>query len=195
MKELIGFIFLQFSSQYRDYICWLIVQGMILTLFRSAVNKQLDLALLGGYLFTLIFYSFFVASKVEAFVFFVAPIGMIYIAISINSIVTTINRLVIQKTIILIAGIITLNIPYFINYNSNNNIERMQRKHNASIYKSLRLLISKDVQVVINTNSYEDKDIMFYNPGLAAYHWIPSEAAMQYLAFKKNKSSSIQRSQ
>lgn len=56
--------------------------------------------------------------------------------------------------------------------------ERKARIHNTRIYKNLDQHLPLGTELVINANEFEDVDIMFYNPGLAAQHYVYSPEKM-----------------
>lgn len=48
---------------------------------------------------------------------------------------------------------------------------RLNKIHNTLLFKRLNTYLDDDIAIVLNTNNYEDINLMFYNPDLDAYSW------------------------
>jgi 4-amino-4-deoxy-L-arabinose transferase-like glycosyltransferase len=175
LKDLIG-----------NYIYILILIGFAFTLKHKKVKSNLNISIFISMLFVLFFYSLIVKTKVDTYIFFIVPFCFIYIAYFIfylfNSVIK--NKILYIISICCCAFLI-LNPMQIINYTSNTNIERNNRIDNAILYKKIKYTLPKDVKVVMNMNSFEDIDVMFYNNGITAYHWTLPE--IDFVNFKKNK--------
>ena len=68
-----------------------------------------------------------------------------------------------------------------------NNVNREVLIHNTRIYKELKEILPKDVQVVINMNGQEDVSVMFYNNHLTANHFWFNEKELEQLKNRKVK--------
>lgn len=80
---------------------------------------------------------------------------------------------------------ISINPIWIKDYLSPNNIERNNRIYNANIYKKINEIIPDSINVVMNMNSFEDIDVMFYNKGVTAYHWTLFEE--EFKSFEQRK--------
>jgi hypothetical protein len=74
---------------------------------------------------------------------------------------------------------------YFVKYMSKDNNERNIRIENARFYKNIKQYIPDTISLVMNTNAFEDIDIMFYNNDITAYQWTLSQKDMDSLRTKK----------
>lgn len=168
------------------YIYFLIPFGIYYSFKKNIIIKYYNISILGSLLFVLFFYSVVVKTKVDTYLFFIVPIMLIYISISLY----WINEILIKKTIfknIIILTLIfyTLNPFWILNYLSSNNIERNNRIYNAKVYKNFYRKVPNNIKVIMNMNSFEDIDVMFYNNGVTAYHWTLPE--IDFDNFKKKK--------
>ncbi len=163
-------------------IAVLLIPGIWILYKDRAANR----ALLGHFLIAVIFvfsfFSFLVRTKVVTYLFIVVPLALIFIAAGYEWIQRKIPfrwaRYVLAVTVVLL----TLNPFSIATYMSEKNILRQQRIANASIYRSLSETLPPDIQVVMNVNSFEDVDVMFYNNHITAYHWCPDKQSMEQLA-------------
>lgn len=176
-----------FDLYFGYFLYWLILPGMLFTLKDKQLNTKLSWALTINFLFTFLFFSFIVQTKMESFFFFVAPIGFIYIAVAIDKIIHFERFKYLFPLTVIVVALMVVNIQFYRDYFSKENTERNKRIANARIYKDLSKYIDPDTRVVINMNSHDDKNVMFYNPSITAYHWWPSEAELQQLLSQKIK--------
>lgn len=182
------YYYLNLFDQYFGYfIYWLILPGMLSVLKDKQLNSKLFYAFTINFLFVFCFFSFIVATKMESFLFFVAPIGFIYIAIAIDRFLSFERFKYLFPIVSIVVAIMVVNIDFYTEYFSKENQERNHRIANARIYKDLSNYIDPNTKVVINMNSHDDKDVMFYNQSVTAYHWWPSESDMKQLLEKKIK--------
>jgi len=78
--------------------------------------------------------------------------------------------------VFLFVSFVSINPEWIENYFSIKNIVRNERIYNANIYRNLKKFLPDSIHVVMNMNSFEDIDVMFYNKGITAYHWtLPEE--------------------
>lgn len=164
----------------------LILFGVIISIKDKRVNVPFNISILTAIIFVFSFFTFIVKTKVDTYVFFVVPLTLIYIAITIEyAFQKWLNNKYLRTLVCLIFIYLCVN-PYMISkYLSPKNIARNDRIYNANIYRNLSKHLPKDVKVVMNMNSFEDIDVMFYNKGITAYHWTLSEADFKDFELKK----------
>lgn len=161
----------RFPEYFGNYLYVLVILGVVYALYRwKDLSKDLNFTLLVCFFTIFSFFSFLVKSKLPTYFFIVAPIGMIYMSMAI----TSISRRVKHNGF----WLIILPVVIFFSLNPMKSIEsrkkdtaREGRIHNTKIYKSLSEKLPNDVKVVINLNSYENIDLMFFNNDITAYHW------------------------
>jgi 4-amino-4-deoxy-L-arabinose transferase len=175
----------QLADQINPFLCCLIIPGILYSFWRKGVKKELHIAFIGCIVFVVAFYSFVVTTKVQAFVFFIAPLLFLYSSFVLANVVHFLAKYRVMPVMMVLVAFLSVNLNKFRSYYASDHAERNMRSFNASVYKNLKTMIPNNTQVVINMNSYEDKDIMFYNPGIVAYHWVPSKEDMLFLAGKK----------
>ena len=83
--------------------------------------------------------------------------------------------------------IVSLKFEYWQEYYSGSNTDRNDRIYNAEIYRNIKEYLPADVKIVMNVNSFEDTDVMFYHNDLTAYHWTLPEADFKEFEKKKLK--------
>lgn len=144
-----------------------------------------------------VIYSFFsiVATKMPAFTF---PVSSIMIGIfSIGIFYTSLNVIAFFKLnkykdilmflIVCIAGYYVLNPIEIANYRSISNSSRNNKINNIEIFKNID---EKKNNLIINCNSFENIDLMFYK-NVNAYHWYPPENELVELINKGYKISAF----
>lgn len=185
------FYYEHFSSLIGKYIYYFIPLGIIASLFYKKGRNKLSIAVLLSISFAFIFFNFIVKTKIPTYIFFIVPFFLFYIALLIDFIIKWFPSIGAQKTLLILAGItlayLSLNPKYFIEYLSPANTERANRIYNAEIYKNIREHIPDDVHVVLNMNSFEDIDVMFFNKGMTAYHWTLPQVDIEEMKEKKIK--------
>ncbi len=148
------------------------------------LNGQLLFAYLLISVFVFSFLSFYVATKVSAHIYFIVPFLLIFLAFGIlealDKLPSWLRRLLLPIAIAA-ALFSSLNPVWFLDYFSPANRDRQHRLHNAAVYKNLPNLLPKDVQVVMNAPSFEQLDIMFYNPQYQAQQWCLEPATIDSL--------------
>src|SRR5690606_21665050 len=114
---------------------------------------------------------------------------LLYIGLAVDSLLALAARrimpLYIMPVLVLALAYWTLNPEWISSYLSPDNKERNERIYNANIYRNLKQELPEGYKVVMNMNSFEDVDVMFYNPGITAYHWtLPEE---DFKSFEERK--------
>lgn len=173
------YYFTYLKDLFGAYLYFLIPIGIILSLRNKSINQNLNVGIISAIGFVFLFFSIIVKTKVDTYLFFIVPLALLYISISLNYIIEFSSKLIqhgyITPIIFIIVAIVSIN-PIWINdYFSINNKERNNRIYNANIYRELNKSLPDSIHVVMNMNSFEDMDVMFYNKGITAYHWTLSE--------------------
>lgn len=185
----VGSIFFYLNFLFKEFFLFvlLIPIGMYTSIANKGVNRNIGLPLLIGTLFVFSFYSLIVKTKVDAHIFYIFPFLFLYFSYAFFQHFTVFRFKIIS--LILIGFIFYYNIKpkYWIDYYSSENVERNDRIHNAILYKNIRNYIPSDVNVVMNVNSFEDTDVMFYHNDITAYHWTLPEADFKEFEKKKLK--------
>lgn len=171
------------------YIYYLIPVGVILSFKNKTINQNLNLGIISAIGFVFLFFSIIVKTKVDTYLFFVVPLALLYISISLDGLIKLSGRIFKPKNfaplIYIAVGLLALNPSWIKSYFSPHNTERNNRIYNAKIYKQVSELIPDSIKVVMNMNSFEDIDVMFYNKGITAYHWtLPEE---DFKSFEQRK--------
>jgi 4-amino-4-deoxy-L-arabinose transferase len=183
-----GSIFYYFTYLYDiigNYVYWLILPGVILILRKKNVNS-IHWALLIGTLCVVVFYSFIVKTKIQAYLLFIVPVLLICIGFTIDFLFKRVLKNNILKLLMVCALIYCMLRPVEISiYLSPDNHERTQKIQNSKIFRNLSKKLPKDIKIVMNLNVSEDIEMMFYNPGVMAYCWSLSEEDMKILESKK----------
>ncbi len=162
---------------------------MMLSLRNKSINQDLNKGIIAGIGFVFLFFSIIVKTKIDSFLFFIVPLALLYISITLNYIIEYSSKKIkpsyLTPAIFIIVAIVSINPKWINNYFSSNNLERSIRIYNANVYKELNKIIPDNIHVVMNMSSFEDIDVMFYNRGITAYHWtLPEE---DFKSFEERK--------
>jgi 4-amino-4-deoxy-L-arabinose transferase-like glycosyltransferase len=180
------FYFGKFPDLFGHILFLFPVAGIALIYLKKLkTNNTLFLAFLSSILVVFCFFSFIVKTKVDTYLFFIVPLCLSFSAIGIYYIGQRIRKNVLLISTLVIMGFLALNPIQIINYLSPENTERNDRIHNARIYRSVGSIIPEHTTVVMNMNSFEDIDVMFYNNHLTAYAWTLAESDINMLREKK----------
>ncbi len=183
------YYFKHLKNLFGEYLYFFVPIGIILSLRDKSIDNNLNLGIISAISFVLFFFSIIVKSKVDTYIFFIVPLAIIYISFTLDYIIKSFwkpsNHFFITAILIIMGGYLSVNPKWIINYLSSKNKERNERIFNASIYKNLKYYLPKNIHVVMNMNSFEDIDVMFYNKGITAYHWtLPEE---DFKSFEERK--------
>ena len=161
---------------------WIFVLlGIGLAAASRTTDKRLLLPFLVIVVFVFCFFSFAVKTKINTYVFFVAPVCMSFLAFALIELQRrTASRVLLALTFLVSAGL-SFDPGRALGYFSGRNAERNRRIETTRILKGLGAALPPGVKVVLHTNEMENLDLMFYNNGLTAYPRIP-EADLRALA-------------
>ena len=162
--------------------------GLVSIFFSRIIDKKLSISFAAMILVLFTFFSFFVATKMPAFVYPVSALMLILIAYGIQTtfewmmkkekIDLHIKKLILATTV-LIAGLLSFK-PWLITKNRASDDQfRNNKIHNSSAFKNMDEDVIQEY-VILNTRAYENIELMFYRGGLA-YHWYPQERTLDSL--------------
>lgn len=163
----------------------LLIPGVWTVCRNNTANSVLYIHFLISIGFVFIFFSFVVKTKVMTYLFCIVPPALIFMASGFEWIREKLRYRWMQYGLAVIITVLTLNPFKIISYVSDDNELRKQRIANTRLYKKLHEELPADVRIVMNVNSYEDVDVMFYNPDITAYHWYLDEPGLKKLAAQK----------
>jgi 4-amino-4-deoxy-L-arabinose transferase-like glycosyltransferase len=177
-----------YYNRFVDYFGYgiglLIGVGFIIVIkFKKQFNPTIHFSLWLSILIVFLFFSIIVQTKMPSYFFIVVPLCWIYIAVGLQYVLNLLPKQWL-KTCVLIVILGFVLKPDLVFSRRQNTKERAAKTHNTTVYKNLNKLVPPHVKVVINMNSFEDIDVMFYNKNLTAYHyWIDPK----YLTALKSK--------
>jgi 4-amino-4-deoxy-L-arabinose transferase-like glycosyltransferase len=152
-----------------------------------AASRTTDRRLLAPFLaivaFVFCFFSFAVKTKMNNYVFFVAPLCLGFVAFALVGIQRRADSRPLLALTFLAAAVLSFDPRRTLAYFSADNVTRGQRISTAKILKGLKAELPPGVKIVLNTNELENLDLMFYANDLTAYPRIP-EADLEALAAK-----------
>lgn len=177
-----SWFYLALFPQYFGKGIWLLViTGFVLSLFAGAekVRSALAVCFVGVFLF----FSFVVQSKLMSYFFVVAPIGYIYISITLGKIrgLKRYGKEIFSGAVILCC-FFALNLQKIAAWHNEDDFERQKRIYNTGVYKGLSAVLPKGTKIVMNVNNSEDAECMFYNKGINAFHYCFNEEDLNELA-------------
>lgn len=164
-----------YLNSFPDYFGWyanyLVPIGTVWVFFLKPVKWNYRLLLILPTVIVFCFFSFLAQTKIRGYFFMMAPFCIILAGIGLQNIIDLFGRFRILAASIIILTCIywTLN-PKQINDYIHDVNYREAKIYNTNIYKMLDEIISRDITVVLNANSQEHVDIMFYSSRLEAYH-------------------------
>jgi 4-amino-4-deoxy-L-arabinose transferase-like glycosyltransferase len=143
--------------------------GVILSIFRKEdrlIRNVLLLMLASVFLF----FSFVAQTKMPSYVFIVVPIALVFLALGMHLIMKQIANPLLKVLFILIVLLDTWK-PWISYQNRKQDTDRARKIHNTQVYKNLKSLLPEGYRTVVNVTSFEDVELMFFNPDINAYHW------------------------
>lgn len=168
-----------------DYVWVLFPIGFVILLLSKKLNRTAAIALATITIVPVTFFSFIVKTKMPSFVFILAPVAFICVAIAVHFI-TTIR---IRNKIPYWGAICMCMIPIF-NYTllqqqfSNDDEYRSRKIHNTNVFKQLKTTLPKNIPIIMNTKDFEDIEVMFYVDNIVCYNYSISETDMNILRNK-----------
>jgi 4-amino-4-deoxy-L-arabinose transferase len=175
-----------FPDYFGNFIWLFIFIGAFIGYFKKPVRKPLYRAFLINLVFVFSFFSFIVKTKVESHFFFVAPICMIFMSIGLNDLVISpARKWYLQLAVFIMLAWISVKPIRNYDYFTKANPERINKIHNARIFKKINKELPANIPVVMNLGQYEFVDFMFYANRVSAYDWWFNEKDLEKLAKKR----------
>lgn len=172
---------------FGSYLWIFVPVGIGLTLSKTSARtteRRLLVPFLAIPTFVLLFFSVGVKTKINTYVFFVAPLCMIFLAFGLFEIYRRTRSRWLLALTFLVSAVLSFNPGRTLWYFSARNPERARRIAETSVLRDLKAGLPKDVRVVLNTNELENLDLMFYNNDLTAYPRL-SKSEFEALSEKK----------
>jgi 4-amino-4-deoxy-L-arabinose transferase-like glycosyltransferase len=154
---------------FGKYLWVFVPVGIGLALASRTTDRRLLLAFLTIISFVFCFFSFAVKTRINTYVFFVAPLCMIFLALGLFEIHRRTGSRWLLALTFFVSAVLSFNPSRTLWYFSVQNTERSQRIATTRILRDLKATLPADVSVVLNTNEFENLDLMFYNNDLTAY--------------------------
>jgi 4-amino-4-deoxy-L-arabinose transferase-like glycosyltransferase len=175
----------------------------LIGLYGLFTKKDLDTKLSVSFVAMIVvifsFFSFFVATKMPAFVYPVSSLIMILMALGVVTSARGIfNYLKImpvhQKELFcmltLLVGFYSLKPSAIIDQRAESNVVRNNKINNANVYRHLEDRITSEY-VILNCRPYENIELMFYKDA-NAYHWYPDASTQDSLKQLGHKFAAFQ---
>lgn len=171
-----------FNEYFGKSIWVLMLAGIVISWFNKQLLKKINVALCVCTALVYIFFSLIVQTKMASYYFVVVPIGYIYMAVAVSLLL----KIRLAGKIIFMAAILTfayvlLDIPKIELRHNSDNPYRYNKIYNTNIYKNLHKTLPKDIKVLMNLGPLGDVELMFYNPGINAFHYIYSQDEFEVL--------------
>ncbi|MCS6928480.1 MAG: glycosyltransferase family 39 protein [Saprospiraceae bacterium] len=182
----IFYYFKHLGELFGWFLHFLIPVGIWVSVWHRRINFSSNTAIVTALVFVFLFYSIIVRTKITTYLFFIVPLFLIYIGLAIDFLFEKVLKYsMLQVSALFAICCLCLNPKVIAEYLSSPTGEREKRIYNAKIYRNLKSELPSNVKVVMNMNSFEDIDVMFYNEGITAYHWTLSEEDFRNLRDRK----------
>lgn len=185
-----GGSFIYYLKNFRHYYGYLlslfVVYGIWLSYKQGLFKSEIGFSYIFYFTFLITFFSFFVATKMNAFVYSILPFGIMFGSVAIFKFIEYYKLRTTYLFLFIIILILDIFKPYDIWNRTYSNTEREKKEYNTNIYKNCDILIPKDFNVVINLSDNENIDLMFYSQrNFTAYQGVFTENQIKSLL--KNK--------
>ncbi len=189
-----------FNRYFGDFIFCLIPAGLQVLLLQKQNHNKLTLSLVLDFLVVFIFFCFIAQTKIEPYFMAVAPLGYIFMAVSLFHLINYRGVYkILYIPVVLTAVLCCFNLPTITfmhdphNPNSNNcAIDWTTKAENAEIYRDIKNYLPPNVKILLNANDYVD--IMFYNNDIDAYGWIVNEEDFEKIKMRHAPVAILKRS-
>lgn len=164
------------APEYFGAWLWVFVPaGIALAAASRTVNRRLLVPFLVIVAFVFCFFSFAVKTKMNNYVFFVAPLCMGFLAFGLVEVQRRASSRALLALTFLAGAALSFDPRRTLAYFSAGNAARSQRIATARILRNLKTRLPPGVRIVLNTNELENLDLMFYDNDLTAYPRIPDD--------------------
>jgi 4-amino-4-deoxy-L-arabinose transferase-like glycosyltransferase len=187
-----GGSFIYYIKNFRHYYGYLVslfvVYGSWVCFKQKLFKTEIGFSYIFYFILLITFFSFFVATKMNAFVYSVIPFGIIFASVGIFKLAESYKLKPLYISLCLMILTIDSLKPYDIWKRTYKNNERVKKEYNTNIYKKSDKLIPDDYNVIINLSDNENIDLMFYSKrNLTAYQGVFSETQLKKLSMNKVK--------
>jgi 4-amino-4-deoxy-L-arabinose transferase-like glycosyltransferase len=169
--------YMDIMPMYSHSLLWeLAIWGIVCTMLFKEYRNKYGIALIIAIVVAYCFFSFMVASKLQSYMFVVAPFMFIMIAIVVGTVFKQVKLPVFDQLVIAAYFcVLVLDMDGIKTKHNPDDGYRQAKAHNTAIYKTLKDELPADVKVVTNLPEFADVECMFYTKGVTAYHYNPSE--------------------
>ena len=190
-----GYLFYFYKlRQYFGLFTWKIfLIGAVIFPFMKTDNRKIKILLLTVFYLIFLFFSVVVKTKMQSYLFVVAPIGFIFMAYALVKPVSWVPlpapvKLGLTYSFLILCIVFLFNYPGITNFFHNQaDPARVAKKHNTEIYKNLYRYLQPDTKYVLNLGDFSEVELMFYNKGMIAYHGKMEEKNIDVLVNNKIK--------
>lgn len=169
--------------EYFGKFLWMFIPvGIGLAVSGRTTDRRLLVPFLTIVTFSFCFFSFAVKTKMDSYVFFLAPLCMMFLAYGLSEICRQARSRWIWALTFLVSIYLSFVPERILAYMSAGHAERNRRIATTRILRDLKRVLPADVRVVVNTNPMENLDLMFYDNELSAY---PSLSEGEVLALSR----------
>ena len=154
---------------FGKYLWVFIPVGIALAVSSRTTDRRLLMPILTIVTFVFCFFSFAVKTKMDSYVFFVAPLCMIFLSYGLSEACRRAGSRWVWALTFLVSIYLSFVPRRILAYLSAEHAERTRRIATTRVLKDLKAALPADVRVVLNTNDLENLDLMFYNNDLTAY--------------------------
>ena len=191
-----AFFHLNFAkTAYGKYFLPFLAVG-IFFIFRKSRQLALSISMLAMCVVIYLFFSL-VTTKMPAFTFPVSAIIFTLIAVGLMNGWYAVQKFLYASWRSYALGVVTILLgvyclkPWEIaDHRGAGDPDRNAKLNNTAIYKRINESVAPDV-VIINCKSFEDNELMFWQPN-NAYHWFPNQADLQAMLDKGYKVAAFQ---
>jgi len=186
-----GGTIIYYLKNFRHYFGYIVslftIFGVWACFKQNLFKSEIGFSFIFYFIILLSFFSFFVTTKMIAFVYSILPFGLIFASVAIFKFIELYKLKSFYISILFIILIFDTLKPYDI-WNRTNNNERIKKEYNTTIYKKCDVLIPDKINVVINLSDNENIDLMFYSKrNFSAYQGVFTEAQIKKLQINKVK--------
>ncbi len=173
---------------YFGGILWVLIPAGMFLLIKQIRNKYSDkkaaVAVLSGFSIVFLFFSLVVKTKWPPLLVVVTPLGFVFIAIAMQWLFSLFKAQMAgaRVAVLFLLCLLILDLPKVLSAHRPDDKERLDKAYNAAVYKSIKGSIPANISLVLNVDSFEDTDAMFYNDGLNIYSWFLNDHCIDSLA-------------
>lgn len=181
------FYYIDKFPRYFGEVGWpLVIAGFAVLLLyvkrKNTGNREVGMATLTTFSAIFIFFSYVVPAKMPGFFFVAAPLAVMFASVACLELRRQVEQAgknkiaAILMPVLVVAITISILNPDDIKFRHNpTDGERVQRTANARLYQRLSKLIPENVKIVMNTNSLDEIECMFFNNDKRVFSGVPDQ--------------------